>query len=333
MAGRTPERTGAAPDGSVPADPAVDRLLRTDGPVPPSAPVVGGGRLIVAIPSRVVALDPADGTVAWEREPATGVRPSPAPAVGCGVVVAATGDGLAAFALEDGSRRWRRAGGSDDAGPLAVADGVVYHPRGQETVAVDAATGDRLWAGGPGGAVAVDPAAGRVYATDDAVSEGTVTARSTDGEALWSTTGPGHLRTPAVAGDRVYALGEGALLALDADDGTVAWRRDGPEGFGAGVAVADGRVSAAAGGGTRAVGRDTGGQRVWRVPTGASGAAPVVAGGTVLLPGAEGLVAVDARTGTHRWTVEALEGQPSRTVAVVDGIVYASGFDGVYALR
>jgi len=331
MAGRTPARTGVAPGERVPEAPTVDRLLRTDGTLPPSAPVIGDGRLVVATADRLVAVDPGDGSVAWEREPRGVFRPGPTPAVGCGAVVASTDDGVAAFALDDGRPRWRRAGGGG--GSLAVVDGVVYHPRGPETVARDARTGERLWAGDAGGSVAVDVEAGRVYATDDAVSEGTVTARSTDGEALWSTTGPGHLRTPVVADDRVYALGEGALLALDAADGTVAWRRDGPNGYGAGLAVADGRVYAAAGGGPHAVGRDLDGERLWRVLTGASGAAPVVAGETVLVPGAEGLAAVDTGTGERRWTVDALGGEPSRTVAVADGVVYASGFDGVYALR
>jgi outer membrane protein assembly factor BamB len=194
--------------------------------------------------------------------------------------------------------------------------------------------------------VAVEADAGRVYATDDAPRDGEVTALSTDGDEQWSTSGPAHLGTPVVAGDRVYALGEDALLALDATDGSVAWRRGGPPGHGGGLAVADGRVYAAAGGGTVALAReaDTGAPvtppgtdedegEPWRVRTGGGEAAPVVAGGTVLVPGARGLFAVDARTGERRWRRERLGGRPARAVAVADGRAYVGGSDGVAALR
>lgn len=345
VAGRTPARTGHAPGTTPPAAPTPDRLLRHDGRLPPSTPVVGAERLFATTPSRLVAVDPADGTVAWEREPRGSYDPGAAPTLACGTVVASDSEGLAAFDVADGSRRWwrrRDADGRDPGGPAAAA-GVVYVPEGERTAAHDAASGERLWTGGAGGAVAVDADAGRVYTTDGGASAGEVTALSTDGEVVWSTPGPAHLGRPVAAGDRVHALGEGELLALDAADGSVAWRRDGPRGRGGGLAVADGRVYAAAGGGTVAVARDAatgdpvgvadGGETPWRARTGGGAAAPVVAGDAVLVPGANGLSAVDARTGERRWRVARIGGLPSRSVAAVDGTVYAAGFDGVHALR
>jgi outer membrane protein assembly factor BamB len=69
------------------------------------------------------------------------------------------------------------------------------------------------------------------------------------------------------------------------------------------------------------------------VHAGGGTAAPVVAGGTVLVPGARGLFAVDARTADRRFRLRRLGGRPSRSVAVVDGTVWAGDADGVYAVR
>lgn len=355
VVGRTPARTGHAPDETVPDDPTVDRLLRHDGTLPPSAPVVGDGRLFVATTDRLVAVDLTDGAVAWKREPPASwsFDPDGGPVLACGRVLVPGTEGVAAFDAADGQRRWRRRSrvrasrlGVDSP---AVADGVVYNPEGDRTVAYDAATGERLWSGGAGRSVTVDPGAGRVYATDDAVTDGTVTALSTEGEELWSAPGRGHLGAPVPVADRVYALAEDELLALRAADGAVAWRRDGPPGRGGGVAVADGRVYAAAGGGelVRAHDAATGapvtvttddGSEPWLERSGYGTAAPVVAGSTVVLSGANGVFAVDVATDDRRWWIEdvdggSLGGTPSRSPAVVDGTVYATGFDGVYALR
>ena len=101
-------------------------------------PVVADGRVYLAAVDGLVALHADDGTVAWRATDAaaTGVPT----AHGDGLLVP-TADGLAELAAGDGSRRWIA---DVEATRPAVADGTVVAGDG-ETVALDAASGDRLW--------------------------------------------------------------------------------------------------------------------------------------------------------------------------------------------
>lgn len=136
-----------------------------------------------------------------------------------GRVFVAVGSGpLVALDARDGTTLWRL----DDGYGYnpEVADGVIYGTSDHELAAVDAATGDVLWAA----AADRHPAVGddAVYAADG----DTLVARGrSDGRLLWQAAVPdGSPRMPAVAGDIVYLParrgdGGGPLYAFDAATG------------------------------------------------------------------------------------------------------------------
>lgn len=101
-------------------------------------PVVDGDRVYLSTTDGVVALHADDGTVAWE---ATDAAATGVPTVADHAVVVPTAAGLAALDARDGSRRWTA---DVDATLPAVADGTVV-AGDEETVALDAATGEQEW--------------------------------------------------------------------------------------------------------------------------------------------------------------------------------------------
>jgi len=191
-----------------------------------------------------------------------------------------------------------------------VADGVVYAPGSGApgTVhAVDAASGERLWATEPAGYATCAPAL-----VDDTLYFGTFAGQfhaldATTGEASWQRQ-IGHRfgrSSPAVVDGTVYVatLGDGplfvtgdeseafeapALLALDAETGSRRWR------FG-------------------------------EFPKrGSLSASPAVADGTVYLGTERALIAVDTADGSELWRRE-IAAHSESSPAVDDGVVYYGG--------
>ena len=74
-------------------------------------PLVVAGRLVSTAPdlderATLVAIDPADGTVAWQRA-LGGAWPTAAPVLAGGHIVVATSGGLVGFDPSTGEERWR----------------------------------------------------------------------------------------------------------------------------------------------------------------------------------------------------------------------------------
>jgi len=156
----------------------------------------------------------------------------------------------------------------------------------------------------------------------DGEQEAVLCLRLADGELVWKAAigpkfvedfGNGPRSTPAVDGERVYALSStGKLAALRARDGGKVWERD---------------LVAEMGG---------------RVPLRGYAPSPVLDGGLLLLEvgGTEGksIVAFDAATGKPRWTaLDARPGYSTPIVVTIDGVkqyVFAhTGGADVVALR
>ena len=143
--------------------------------------------------------------------------------------------------------------------------------------------------------------------------------------------------TPTVGDGAVYAgSGDGALVAIDATDGTERWRTSiSTTGPARSPAFADGRVYVAADGGGFVAVDAADGTIDWRFDTGdLSLGSAVVADGVAYLGGTatdgRGMLwAIDSATGTERWHIE----QPIFSPAVSGGVAY-SGSDelGVFAL-
>ncbi|AGB38700.1 outer membrane protein assembly factor BamB family protein [Natronococcus occultus] len=163
---------------------------------------------------------------------------------------------------------------ADHDGSVAVADGVVYATTEDGVVALDAADGEPVWE--TDAVAASDPAVAGdgVYLCGEEV----VALDRSDGNVRWeSSLEPTEWTSShTVAHDGVYVVADGSLYALDIEDGSVRWRRDGAAfvpSFGAnrpkdyafttGTAAANGVVYAGTRGGLLAFDPETG-DEVWR---------------------------------------------------------------------
>lgn len=242
-------RFDAANTGHAPVQPPTDSPTlrwRTTLPAPSvdgtgagaSSPTVADGRVYVTTAEGAVALSLRDGTERWRHEtaPATGVPT----AHGDGLLVP-TADGLAELAAGDGSRRWIA---DVEATRPAVADGTVVAGDG-ETVALDAASGDRLWSASVRAEFHPVVADGAVFLGTDGRLVG---LGLDDGRERWAIDRGGGrtFSAPVVTPETAYTVERPG----EAGDATFALGRDGdgtPEPRWCSY-VGDGAVTAAAGG-------------------------------------------------------------------------------------
>ena len=178
----------------------------------------------------VRAFDLATGDELWRT--ALSERAAFAPTVADGTVYVRGERSVRELAFADGSERWRVGDrerfdrdwpdATKDLAP-AVAEGVVLVPDPNAVTALDAATGDERWRVGiekvRAGAAIAD---GTAYLPG--VSAGVRAVSLTDGTERWTWAETGCWTSPAVADDRVFATDGFDLVALDAGDGTEAWR-------------------------------------------------------------------------------------------------------------
>jgi len=230
---------------------------------------------------------------------------------------------------------------------MAFRDGTVYTASGEQAYAVDAASGDRLWARNVeflGHHYPVAATSSTMFVPTRTLSgastgggSGCLYAFDADsGEVRWQQDTP-VTTAPVPAGETVYygrsTGGTSALVARDVDDGTERWRAElaPTEGFVAVFgepAVVDGVVytTATVNGGSStdgeglvlAVDRESG-ERLWERSLGEGAiAGPVVHDGTVYAATKDGrLAALSAADGSVRWE-QTVEGDVY-TTPVTDG--------------
>ncbi|WP_323677506.1 PQQ-binding-like beta-propeller repeat protein [Halorubellus sp. PRR65] len=324
----------------------------------PYAPVVDGDRVYL-IGERetdagvVRTLDATTGEDVW-RTTVDG-WPSCQPAVADGTVYAGVGSTLYAFDAEDGRVVWQSPPDTRVSGVYAVTvhDGVVYvgTGSGEATVyAFDAEDGALQWTNAVPG-VATTPAVGEevVLTSYHEVAADVRRLRGIDassGETAWEYAFEAGGRTesaPAVVDGTAYlGVESGAIVAVDATDGSERWRTvvDAVE-AGCSVGPAHAFVATRSAGtgespnrGVRALDRETG-ETVWR-----SGSisrlrteSPVAVVGDVLygVDHAGGVHALDRETGEARWQLTTNAGSLSAP-AVAGGRVYATGERGCVAV-
>lgn len=250
-----------------------------------------------------------DGSERWRlsTEPDVGV-----PTVAGNTVFVEESHGTRAVDIETGKVCWHyRSGyGFPHVSP-AVRDGRVF-VGGRRFLALDAATGERLWR--------TDdemPAAQTCAATTDRVvvsngyaenGGGLVCLDAADGSVLWQTHISPTYDPVAIAEEMCYAVDEtGVLHAVSMADGSVRWARG---------RVADGAFS--------------------RYEQAA------LADGLVLVPGWNGpLTAFDRETGERAWTAGPTDERNRSPIVAADGVyavtregtVYEVGFDGTERWR
>jgi outer membrane protein assembly factor BamB len=237
---------------------------------------VDGGRLYAATGyGNVVAVDPANGKVLWEKQLEAPVRSSPT-AVGDKVFVITLDGRFFCLAGADGGELWSVRGAPQQASLINNAspavDGnivVVPYPSG-DLLAFKVADGSTAWSENLARTRTTSQLASMSDAARPAIDSGTVFAighagrmiatQAESGERLWSINIPGT-QTPWVAGGSVYVVDtQGQLVAVSRHDGKTQW--------------------------------------TVKLPTSGNWAGPTLAGGNLWLASSAGLlVGVDAATG------------------------------------
>ena len=147
-----------------------------------------------------------------------------------GVVYVGSEEGVVrAVDADTGEVRWRQEMGMDESGgptgpAVEAVDGTAVYVVTDRLLALDPATGDRLWYFGDGGG-SIGSAA--VHDGVAYVGDGDAVRAVEDGAELWSAT-PGARSYPGVTVDdgRVFVAAGTSLLRLDADEGGERWRVD-----------------------------------------------------------------------------------------------------------
>ncbi len=279
-----------------------------------SSPATADGRVYVGgLDGRLHALDAATGQRLWAKPDSalTGDWTFTSPAVGDGVVylgINLPAASIWAFDAVTGATRWNTtASVSNINGSPVVAGGVVYAATTEDQVlALDAATGARIWDVKPNGG------RGSGFLSSPTVAEGKVFAASVNhrlyaldaatGAVLWSFQTEGHnSSTPAVVDGTVYfGSRDGNVYAVDANTGTLRWKVR----YGSNILAT-------------------------------FQSSPAVLDGTVYIGtnNDRRVIALNAATGALRWSFRA-NGIVMSSPAVANGVVYAGSSGGsVYGLR
>jgi outer membrane protein assembly factor BamB len=289
-----PERNGAMPGPGIRGEPVILWQYAAGSPAR-IAPVVDEGMVFISPDGDdLTVMDAGTGNVLWTTTAADGPL-----AVGGGILYSLTedGSGLAAHDTVTAEELWRLSPASGFWSPI-LADGALYYGGVPNLLAAyDASTGEPRWQSEAQGFASRSAALGDgvlVVGSEDRIVFGIDQAT---GATIWSTAVDvdGTLQTPAILDGVAYFAAFGGarngFFAFDLQTGTQLWRFDGVDGEG-----------------------------FW---------APGAAGGLVYAPtDGERLYALDAKTGSVRWTVTG--GGPMKSApAIVDGVVYVAGDDGV----
>lgn len=268
--------------------------------------------------SGAYASAPADqyAGLQWRFQTGGAVRSSPVVSDGA-VYFGSSDGGLYALDASSGSLRWRFDAGSAVLSSPATANGRVYLQGYDGTVyALDARSGATLWQRKTGADVALawGHESGEFYVSSPVLAGGVLYLGSgdgflyaldpTDGHVRWRTQTGGRIRSsPAVAGGVAYVGAyDGVLYAVDVRDGRIIWR----------YATAGSTLRSA----------DFGYDRR------SIQSSPAVGDGAVFVGSRDGsLYAVEANSGTLRWSVSANVFWYIGSPAFHDGLVFADNSD------
>ncbi len=244
---------------------------KVDAPVQ-GAPAVADGVVYVAGRDGAAwALNAADGTVVWQvvgTPGAAGFLGTAAPTVGDRTVIFPSGgsDVMAVLKIGGGTKIWQEslagkrlgrayAMNSDVTGDVALVGGVLYAGTAAgRTVAMDAASGDKLWSAGEGALGPLAVAGGSVFIVNDEAHLVRLDAAS--GKVIWEVAMPyfqdekakkhkaiyAHYG-PVLAGGRLWvASSDGALRAFSPQNGGLVYSTEIPGGAATQPAVAGGTL-------------------------------------------------------------------------------------------
>ncbi|MGH2561662.1 MAG: PQQ-binding-like beta-propeller repeat protein, partial [Thermomicrobiales bacterium] len=279
------------------------------------------------------AIDAVSGAIQW-RFPTAGGASYQGPAVVDGIVYApADRVGLYAIDAQSGEQLWLAEIPGEHLSSPAVVDGVVYvaGDYAGPLIALDAATGERLWSA-PDNQARPAVADGAVYTK---WAEVVYAHDATTGEQRWRAqpTRSSFSTDTIVAGDLVYAGDQdGIVVALDAASGDVRWT------VAAGtwieeIAAGEGILYAITNEGALIALDAASGAELWRSTRFQLVSSMAIAAGVLYAGGVDGdVAALDAATGAEIWQLRVRNGASIRWVGVAHNIVYAAGDGTLFAI-
>jgi outer membrane protein assembly factor BamB len=300
-----------------------------------ASPVIGLGEVFVATKSgSVVALSLQDGKEQWSVDVDEYVARS-TPAFDGDTLFVTGGYAIVAIDGASGSEIWRkplRFAGS--CSPVVDEDRVYAASQEGAITAFAKTTGEELWHYADGDLVFSSPALSSDKLVIADVS-GQITALNAEtGRELWQARLKEEVHaTPAIVGDRIFVVTTTPeIVVLDLESGAIVWRAE--AGGPSSPAIADGMVYV--GGEDQAVRAldAANGKERWSTPLGYPiVSSPASAGDLIYIASGPTITALDAESGKTLWGHVAGD-TITADVAVIDGMVIASGHDGyVYALR
>jgi eukaryotic-like serine/threonine-protein kinase len=325
-------------------------LASTDGAYTDSAPTIAGGSLFTDTfkteeEGFLQAFNASTGAPEWTSDvPAAASDP----AYGDGQLFVASGvnGGVYAYNAATGALDWSLIQSSDGDGSEPVfANGLVYVAGYGTISALNPATGAQVWSEGSGGLVRSVPAVsdGRLFIAIEPFAarypQNLIVLNASTGALLWrKKLGTGiQQASPVVTSDMVYQCSGSTLYAVWAKTGDLRWSEPSVCDIDNTPALANGVLYTAEdqSDDVYAINASTGAVE-WNVAgTGSDNAAPAVANGVVYVPMAAGTVAAyDASTGALLWTspdLGFLNEPGAAEPAVVNGLLYVGGADGLYA--
>lgn len=287
-----------------PIDPPLAALLPSEQawlitlPFPPSAPaVMDDTRVYIPLAGEhFIALNRQTGETIWSVE----IESERSPLVRDGVVYIAASDELHALDAATGTHKWRVPLPRSPIAALAMTESaIIALVTPDEVLAFRPADGSQLWTQSFGGTSG--PASLAVDRSRIIVTQGSRVLRVdlANGAVRWSRTLPGMLRSPVLAGNRVFVGStERELHALNADSGGVDWSFQ-VGGDVIGAATADEVVLVVSLDNVLRALKQSSGNQVWLQKLTMRPAAPPYAiGGIVAVPGmAPPLATFNAKTG------------------------------------
>ncbi len=321
-----------------------------DSAVTFASPVIAGGRVFLGSDAgRLAAYDAGTGERLWSFQTGDALRGTPAVAGDLVVTGGGLDGGLVALDAATGAQRWSvpTPGRATVYTAPSVVDGVVYAATGptqdrEDTVfALDAETGEQLWATDAGTSVFAGPAVGEGLAIVGNADDGELIALdAATGAARWTLTREadyfiggasvvdGTVFIPTTDGD-----GGGSLLAVDAATGTLRWEAaTHGDGQGSTPAVYGDLVIAGSHGLGLVVAydRETG-EPVWQYAvSGAVSASVMVTDDGFVVGGSQldnRIWALDASTGALAWEAAA-GGNVTTSPAYADGLLVSADVRG-----
>ncbi len=221
------------------------------GPVNGTPAVVGEIAICRSSAGVAYGVDVESGEVSWSIDVNVAGDTSIAADDGVAIVGLANGVVVALDAMS-GAERWRSdTGDGGRIGTPTIDDGRVFvatldgpNSTGHHLLALDLATGERLWTvASPGDRVAYSPAVADGLAVFGSEDSRLIALDAADGALVWQTAAPGVVEiVTTIAGDVVYSASNGGeAFALDRATGDLLWQVD-IQGIPYGVVVTAGRV-------------------------------------------------------------------------------------------